>query len=349
MKRQFSYYVSGNTADGYVNFIESNLKGIAQIYVLHHPSSYIKTELLQSFLQTQAEDDVEVLLSPLGEEYLDGVINRKKSVAVIIAEISGPILSQATLINLEDDIPASEEGKHDLQSLQYQFNKRMQEAYEQFATGLKIHDKLEGIFIGEMDFAKADEIAEQFIHDLLKDEEKKEKQSQQYHRLFGTNTKEGAVNIVPTLLKDLKKSYFIKGRAGTGKSTFMKKVLAACEDYGFDLELYHCSFDPNSIDMVLVRELGFCIFDSTDPHEFFPSRKGEETIDMYKETVKDGTDEKYAEEIVAVTKEYKSHMKQGIAKIKEADIYVQQINEKFTLSENEMNQLSESVLQKINK
>src|SRR5699024_12618825 len=79
-----------------------------------------------------------------------------------------------------------------------------------------------------------------------------------------SNTSDGAVNIVPSLIHPLKNRYYLKGRAGTGKSHFMKKVMQACQRHGFDIELYHCSFDPNSVDMVLVRDLDFCIFDSTD-------------------------------------------------------------------------------------
>src|SRR5699024_6795894 len=118
-----------------------------------------------------------------------------------------------------------------------------EESYEQFAQGLKIHDELESIYVNEMNFERADEIANEFINDLFTDINKKENTSTIYKRLFGTNTPEGAVNIVPELLSSINHAYFIKGRAGTGKSTFMKKVLAVCKDLGFDIEFYHCRFE----------------------------------------------------------------------------------------------------------
>lgn len=46
-----------------------------------------------------------------------------------------------------------------------------------------------------------------------------------------------------------------------------------------------------SIDMVLVRELGLCAFDSTPPHEYFPEKSGDVTIDIYREAVKSNTNE----------------------------------------------------------
>ena len=39
----------------------------------------------------------------------------------------------------------------------------------------------------------------------------------------------------------------------------LKKLAKVAEEKGFDVEVYHCGFDPNSLDMVIVRELGFAI------------------------------------------------------------------------------------------
>src|SRR5699024_11280704 len=97
-------------------------------------------------------------------------------------------------------------------------------------------------------------LADQLLTNILSNVDKRDRTSSVYRRLFGTNTPEGAVNIVPELLSPMYKNYYLKGRAGTGKSTLMKRIVAACKDYGLDLELYHCSFDPDSIDMVIIHE-----------------------------------------------------------------------------------------------
>ncbi|MDD1369547.1 hypothetical protein PTB13_16880, partial [Bacillus sp. MHSD17] len=99
----------------------------------------------------------------------------------------------------------------------------------------------------------------------------------------------------------------------SGKSTMLKKLAKAAEEKGFEVEVYHCGFDPNSLDMVIVRELGFAIFDSTAPHEYFPSREGDEIIDMYALIVTPGTDEKYATEIRDVSIQYKAKMNEAMS------------------------------------
>jgi len=128
----------------------------------------------------------------------------------------------------------------------------------------------------------------------------------------------------------LTKRYFIKGRAGTGKSTLLKKIAEAAEVNGFDIEVYHCGFDPESIDMVDFRELGVCIFDIIDPHDYFAERQGDEIVDLYEQTVTPGTDEKYKSIITYYTKSYKQRMKDGISYLQNAKSISDRLEKMYT-------------------
>ena len=100
----------------------------------------------------------------------------------------------------------------------------------------------------------------------------------------------------------------------------LKKLAAAAEVRGVDVEVYHCGFDPHSLDMVIFRELGIAIFDSTAPHEYFPSRDGDEIIDMYELLIAPGTDEIFADQIKPIAANYKNKMIEAtsyLAKAKE--------------------------------
>lgn len=341
------YYVSGNTAEGFVNFLSTNTPNFHHHIILKHPSYKVKTAVIEEIIHhTEAESDLEILYSSIGKEFLDGVIIRDKKIAVIDERIASADLSGAFELDLSL-FSADELANNDFSKEESKINTYMQQAYASFATGLKIHDDLETIYINEMNFEKANELADKFVQKVLKDVEKQNRNSTIFHRLFGTNTKDGVVNIVPELLSQLSQKYFIKGRAGTGKSTFMKKIMAACKDYGYDIELYHCSFDPNSIDMVLVRELDICIFDSTDPHEFFPSGEGEEAIDMYDLAVTPGTDEKYAEDISELNSRYKSFMKQGVIELKKAGEIIRNLEQQFVVNPRDIDKVTSFIDNKI--
>ncbi|KPH76678.1 hypothetical protein [Oceanobacillus caeni] len=83
------YYVTGNTAKGLVNYISSNLQNIKQTVILKHPSDSLKTSLIQQVIDSyQSNYEIEVLLSALSSKYLDGVIIREKSLAVICDRVA---------------------------------------------------------------------------------------------------------------------------------------------------------------------------------------------------------------------------------------------------------------------
>ncbi|UJL45368.1 hypothetical protein KFZ58_13245 [Virgibacillus sp. NKC19-16] len=346
MSNQY-YYVTGNTAEGFINHLDSNIESMKQIIVLKHPSNTLKTTVITQLIKKyEADFDLEILHSTLGNKFLDGVIIRELSLAIIVdqlslSEIPGAIDIDLNLFLNDELLP------DDLLGINNQYQSHTQAAYDNFSTGLKIHDDLEEIYIGEMDFDKADQLAKSFITNLLKDAPKSNESTHTYHRLFGTNTQDGVVNVVPHLIENLSNVYFIKGRAGTGKSTFMKKIAKACEEHGFDIEMYHCSFDPNSIDMVLVRALDFCIFDSTDPHEFFPAREGESIVDLYEEAVTAGTDEKFENEINKLNNPYKFYMKKGIQDLNNAGEYLELHEQQYTFTENELQDIINFVTGKI--
>lgn len=332
------YYVSGNTAEGFIRLLPSNVSSFAHTVILCHPSERLKTMVLQNLIaQLEQKHEIEVLLSALGSNYLDGFIVREKAVAVVTDRVAEKDLSGTIELNINYFLDSKSEISNDFKE---KHQKSTEAAYHSFKKGLKIHDELEKIYINEMDFNRADELAENLIHELLAQKAAKpENNPHEYKRMFGTNTPQGAVNIVPELIDSISTVYYLKGRAGTGKSTFMKKIAAACKVHGFDLEKYYCSFDPGSIDMIYVPALDVAIFDSTDPHEFFPSRKGEIIIDLYEEAVAPGTDEKYADEIEKTTKRYKAHMKKGIQHLQEADRYLDSFEGQFQYTEKEINNI----------
>lgn len=92
------------------------------------------------------------------------------------------------------------------------------------------------------------------------------------HVFPGSNTPNGFFPffsyIVPQ--ESANKIYVIKGGPGTGKSSFMKKIGAAATERGLDVEFFHCSSDPNSLDAIFIPSLNIALLDGTAPHVVDP-------------------------------------------------------------------------------
>ena len=93
---------------------------------------------------------------------------------------------------------------------------------------------------------------------------------------LGGNTSEGFFSYYDYLAdgESFNKIYIIKGGPGTGKSTTMKEVGKWGEKKGFDVDYIHCSSDPNSLDGVIIKNIGVAMVDGTAPHIVDPKNAG---------------------------------------------------------------------------
>lgn len=87
---------------------------------------------------------------------------------------------------------------------------------------------------------------------------------------LGSSTAQGFRTTFDNVIKDEGIfTYILKGGAGTGKSSLMKKAANEFENYEHVIR-YHCSSDPDSLDAVVLTESGVAIVDGTAPHVFDP-------------------------------------------------------------------------------
>ncbi len=91
---------------------------------------------------------------------------------------------------------------------------------------------------------------------------------------LGANSAEGfysrfAENFAPDWT-----AYIIKGGAGTGKSTLMRRFAKRAYESGFSVELCPCSSDPDSLDAVILPSEKIIILDGTAPHIVEPKYPG---------------------------------------------------------------------------
>lgn len=93
---------------------------------------------------------------------------------------------------------------------------------------------------------------------------------------LGGNTSKGFFSYYDYLAdsENFNKIFIIKGGPGTGKSTTMKEVGSWGEKKGFDVDYIHCSSDPNSLDGVIIKDIGVAMVDGTAPHIVDPRNVG---------------------------------------------------------------------------
>lgn len=321
-----NYYAGGNTAKGFHNLFESNLKDLERLFILKGGPGTGKSSLMKKVGEEWHNKgfNIEYIHCASDNNSIDGVIIRDLQVGIVDGTAPHVIEPKAPgaveeYVNLGDawDSKKLVPQKDEIIKLSNQISDSFQTAYSLFAEGLKIHDEWEVFYIQNMDFVEANKLTEELIEEFFGGV-KLNKKADVVHRFLGAATPKGPVDYIQNLTEDIENRYFLKGRPGSGKSTMLKKIAASAENLGYDVEIYHCGFDPNSLDMVICRELGVAIFDSTAPHEHFPDRDTDKVVDMYTRAIKPGTDEKFADQISEIRERYTAKMKEATSYLAKA-------------------------------
>ena len=86
---------------------------------------------------------------------------------------------------------------------------------------------------------------------------------------LGANSPAGFYSLYDQMLDpaEAEDIMILKGGPGCGKSSFMRRVAAAAEERGLQVEYIRCSGDPDSLDAILLPEKKTAIVDGTAPHE----------------------------------------------------------------------------------
>ena len=88
------------------------------------------------------------------------------------------------------------------------------------------------------------------------------------------NTTDGFVSFFPEIFSGCRKLYIIKGGPGTGKSRLLRDISNEARNRDYQVEHFLCSSDPNSLDGILITDLGIGIVDGTAPHTLDPVYPG---------------------------------------------------------------------------
>ncbi|RKN83795.1 hypothetical protein [Paenibacillus ginsengarvi] len=331
------YFARGNTARGAHFLYGSAFQGLSKLVLLQGPSGTGKSTAIERLayeLIAQGQS-IQLFHSPIQPNDLDALIATDLNIGVADANACEglPLTESAAIVRLDFgqavnyDAIAADNGER-IDALREQLVDAYSKAYGTFAEALRIHDDWEKVYIASMNFQKADQVAKELAQTLFA--EPPGKNAVIRHLFFGAATPKGAVDHIQNLTASLDKRIFIKGRPGSGKSTMLKYLARAAETSGFDAEVFHCGFDPNSLDMLIFPELRTAIFDSTAPHEYFPDRRGDVILDMYERTMLPGTDERYADEIEPLRQRYSQKMKEATAFLGEAQKFDARIKEFYT-------------------
>jgi Cdc6-like AAA superfamily ATPase len=319
-------FPGGNTAQGFYSFYDYLPYETDQVFIIKGGPGTGKSTFMKKIGETMIEKkfDIEYHWCSSDNNSLDGLVIKELKVAFL--DGTAPHLVDPKnpgaideIINLGRywDRKLLQKHKTEIKKLNNQIWDQFQDAYDYLAIAKLTHDEWKSYYIKAMDFQQANYKANKLINDIL-GSKPITKQSGKIRRLFASAlTPQGPVNYLDNITKHIKNRYIIKGKPGTGKATLNQKVADATLERGYDVHFYHCSFDPENIDTVIIPELSIALIDGTPPHTLEPKRKGDKVINM-SEAVNQKIINKFQPDILDVKERYNQLISKAISKISNA-------------------------------
>ncbi len=288
-----NYFAGGNTSKGFYSLFESNLANLERLFILKGGPGTGKSHLIKRVGEAWKAKgySLEYMYCSSDKNSVDGIIIRELAVGIVdgtkphVIEPKFPGVID-DYVNLGDawDAGKLRKKKEDIISLTKQVNLAFQSAYHLFQEAHVFHNKRKQRISLALNGDKMKQLTERLVEAIFKGQTNV-RTAEIKHRFHGANTPTGPYSFLEELVEPINKRLILTGRPGTGKSTIIKRLALEAELRGFDAEAYHCGFEPDSIDLLIVRELDAAILANKHPYELQPNRKSDEVIDMEKEVL----------------------------------------------------------------
>lgn len=328
------YFAGGNTSIGYYSLFNKLAPDLERLYIILGSTSSLKSSMIAQIgeILYQRGHNVEYLHSLIDDQAIEGAIIPDLQLGIIDGNSAHPLTPQYPgardlYINLSEywireKILGS---KDELVQLTNLIQIKLDQFYRELGQAKKIHEQKEKIYISAMNFTEANRVTEQLISEIFAIPVTPYSNRLERHFFLGASTANGATNYIDNITSGVNKRYIIKGRSGSGKSTIMRKVANKAREIGHGVEYYHCSFDPISLDMIIIPALSVTILDGTSPHVIDPSRPNDEIIDMFTLCIDPQVEVVRAEQLSQLQTTYRSHIQAGTSLLKE----VKEINDQL--------------------
>lgn len=271
-----NFYPGGNTSKGFYSFYDFIIDPDAtRIFVIKGGPGVGKSTFMKQIGKAMVEKgfDIEYHQCSSDNNSIDGLVIPALNIALIdgtAPHIVDPKNPGAVdeIIHLGDfwDEKGMRANKEEILHSNARVGRNFRIAYSNLKEAKVIHDEWESYITESMDFGPVNKITRYVAQEVFGDVEPNFNKVAKTRHLFGSAiTPQGPVNNLDSILLDVDTVYVLKGEPGTGKSTFMGKMLARAEEMGIDSEAYHCPLDPNKLDFLVIPQLRVAFINGTEP------------------------------------------------------------------------------------
>lgn len=275
-------FPGGNTSQGFYSYYDNIIAPDAtRIFCIKGGPGVGKSTLMRSIGETMLEKgyDVEYHCCSSDNGSLDGVCIPQIGVALLdgtAPHVVDPKNPGAVdeIVHLGDfwNENIMRENKQAILKSNRRVGRLFGMAYFNLKEAKAIQDEWESYITESMDWAQVNEAASLVTEELFGGVTPNFAAQAKFRHLFASAiTPEGSMNYHDTVLQDVEQLFVITGEPGSGKATLLAGIANQARMLGFDAEIYHCSFVPQNIDMIVLPQLKAAVSNISAPVYFDPN------------------------------------------------------------------------------
>jgi len=205
------------------------------------------------------------------------------------------------------------QSRNEITSLTSQIGNLFARAYKYLGAAKYLYDDIEKIYDEAIDMKAITSGAETISTKILSETDSIEKSSKERHLFISAITPEGPKNYISNLIQSQKNVYIVKGPHGKGFKKIFSRLIDSAIAKGFDIECYHCAFNPEVVEHIVIPEIQTVVTTSRQHHSVeVLSPAGIIDLNNY---LNSNIIEKYSEELNYDTSEFNELFNKAIEKI----------------------------------
>ncbi|MBU5438345.1 hypothetical protein KQI42_10010 [Tissierella sp. MSJ-40] len=259
-------FPGGNTANGFYSF-HDNIMGLdrEKLYILKGMPGGGKSSLMKEIGERMLKEGftIEYHHCPSDPESVDGIVIKELKIGIVdgtFPHVIDPTYPGLTdkLVDLGQFIDSNilENYKKDIFEAKRNNKFAYRKAFNYFKSAKSIYEEIVETNKLIVDFKEINKISKTILEKIFSEEGTPYHNGFNERHLFATAyTPEGYIDYANYILEGVSKVYYISGEIGTGKSTFMERVIEEAKIRDYHLEIYHNSLIPEKIESVLIEEI----------------------------------------------------------------------------------------------
>ncbi|SCG83692.1 hypothetical protein DW1_2126 [Proteiniborus sp. DW1] len=263
-------FPGGNTSKGFFSYFDYIIdrKEANKIIILKGGPGTGKSSMMRKiglYMQERGYD-VEYHHCASDRESIDSIMIPKLKIAILdgtAPHVTDPKYPGAIdmIINLGEhwNSKGLEGNREEIIKVIDRNSKYYKSAYKYFGAARLIQEDTIWKMEEALDFGKLNVLAYDLINEIFIGASVAYKIGKERHLFGSAYTPTGWAEHTDTLLRDIEKTYYIKGELGTGKTTLMKKIYLEAIQRGFDVEVFHTPLIPEKIETIIIKDLGVAL------------------------------------------------------------------------------------------